>query len=81
MDKDTEIWLFIDEPEPPDVWQMDESDHAHNIENRNGGYTDFEPCGDGARRWRKSRRLPSVLYLVTGTERHRKKGSFPSTLF
>ena len=60
------IRLFIEESEPRDVWQLDEWDHAHNEENRDGRYPEFEPCGDGAQKWRKSRRWPSVLYVVTG---------------
>ena len=80
MDKDMEIWLFIDEPKPRDVWQLDECNHARNEENRDGGYTELKPCGDGAQKWRKSRHWPSVLDVVMGTERHREKGSYLSTL-
>ena len=80
MDKDMKIRWFIDEPEPRDVWQLDEWDNAWKKENRDGGYMEFEPCGDGARKWRKLRRWPSILCVVTGTERHREKGSYLSTL-
>ena len=47
MDKDTEIWLFTDEIKLRDMWQLDEYDHARNKQNRDGGYTEFEPCEDG----------------------------------
>ena len=80
MDKDMEIRLFIDEPKPRYVWKMDEWDHARNEENRDSGYTEFEPWGDGAQKWRESRRWPSFLCVVMDTERHREKGSYPSIL-